>query len=325
MEHPRYITVEVPAKINLQLAVGPVREDGYHEVVTVYLAVSIVDRVRASTADAVTVEVVGPQADRVPADGSNLAVRAARLLAERAGVSYGARLWIDKRIPVAGGMAGGSADAAAALIACNHLWDLGLGKDELVEIGAELGSDVPFSLLGGAAVGTGRGERLRPLDAERVFTWVLVPADGGLATPAVYAECDRIREETGVVPAPPRADEDLIAALAKGDAHALGRALANDLEPAALRLNPSLARTLATGRELGALGGLVSGSGPTCVFLAEDSHHGAALSEAFTAAGHPAIHARGPVHGPVVIDDGRYPGDDRWFGSMALADSLGER
>lgn len=325
MEQPRYVTVEVPAKVNLQLAVGPVREDGYHEVVTVYLAVSIFDRVRASTAGTVTVEVVGPQADRVPVDEGNLAVRAARLLAERAGVTSGARLWIRKEIPVAGGMAGGSADAAAALVACDRLWNLGLTPGELMELGAELGSDVPFALHGGVALGSGRGERLRPLRAGRTFGWVLVPAEGGLSTPAVYAECDRIRAETGWRPVPPRADEKLIAALERGDAPALGHALANDLEPAALRLDPALARTLAAGRRLGALGALVSGSGPTCAFLAEDVAHAAALSRALTAAGHPAIHAGGPAPGPRVVDDGHYADDAAWHAATAITDSLGGR
>ena len=325
MEQPRYVSVEVPAKVNLQLAVGPVREDGYHEVVTVYLAVSIRDLVRASTADTVTVEVTGRQADRVPTDDTNLAVRAARLLAERAGIRAGARLWIDKRIPVAGGMAGGSANAAAALVACDRLWDLGLGREELMALGAELGSDVPFVLHGGVALGSGRGERLRPLAAGRAFGWVLVPAEGGLSTPAVYRECDRIREETGWRPVPPRADDKLIAALERGDAAALGAALANDLEPAALRLDPALARTLAAGRELGALGALVSGSGPTCAFLAEDVAHAAALSKALTEAGYPAIAAAGPAEGPRVIDDGRYPDDAAWRAAPAVADSLDTR
>lgn len=318
----RYVTVEAPAKINLRLAVGPVRADGYHEVLTVYFAVGIRDRLRASAADDLTVEVVGRQAELVPVDSSNLAVRAARLLAERAGVRAGAHLRIDKRIPVAGGMAGGSADAAAALVACDRLWNLNLGRDALIELGAELGSDVPFAVHGGVALGSGRGERLDPLPTRHVFDWVLVPAEGGLSTPAVYAECDRIREETGWEPVPPRVEEELISALERGDAAALGRALANDLQPAALRLNPALEATLRTGRELGALGALVSGSGPTCAFLAADGAHAAALCKGFAEAGHTAIHGTGPAPGPRVVDDGRYPDEAAWCAAFPAADSL---
>lgn len=326
MEQPRYVTVDVPAKINLRLAVGPVRADGYHEVVTVYCSVSLYDRLRASTAGEITVEVVGPQAALVPLDGSNLAVRAARLLAERAGVASGARLWIDKGIPVAGGMAGGSADAAAALLACHRLWDLDLDRDELLGIAAELGSDVPFALHGFLAVGTGRGERLRPLEAAARLHWVVVPSGGeGLSTPAVYAACDRIREETGWTPEPPRADDDLVGALREGDVPGVARALANDLEPAALRLNPALARTLDAGRAAGALAAMVSGSGPTCLFLAADGRHATAVAEALTAAGYAPVLAAGPVPGPAVVDDGRYPGDEAWHKAMSAADYLGER
>lgn len=151
------VTVRVPAKVNLQLAVGPLRDDGYHDLVNVFHAVSIFDEVTATAETGMSVRVEGEGADQVPDDDDNLAIRAALALAGHAGRSYGVNLVIRKAIPVAGGMAGGSADAAAALVACNELWGLGLPTEDLLEIAADLGSDVPFALLGGTAVGTGRG------------------------------------------------------------------------------------------------------------------------------------------------------------------------
>ncbi|GIH72300.1 4-(cytidine 5'-diphospho)-2-C-methyl-D-erythritol kinase [Sphaerimonospora thailandensis] len=283
----RAITVRVPAKVNLQLAVGPLREDGYHDLVNVFHAVSLFDEVTAAEPGdlgdpgrPIKVTVRGESAAEVPADDGNLAVRAAQALARSAGRSYRADLVIDKAIPVAGGMAGGSADAAAALVACNELWGLGLPVEDLMEIAADIGSDVPFALLGGTAVGTGRGERLTPLETAGVFHWVFALADGGLSTPRVYGECDRLREARGIGAPQPTVSESLLAALREGDAKELGRALCNDLQPAALSLRPSLARTLEVGLELGALGAIVSGSGPTCAFLAESQAHAADLAAA---------------------------------------------
>ncbi|MFC4910982.1 4-(cytidine 5'-diphospho)-2-C-methyl-D-erythritol kinase [Actinomadura gamaensis] len=302
------VTVRVPAKVNLQLGVGPLRDDGYHDLVNVFHAVSLFDEVTAVPADApsVTVE-AAPDAQvaiqNVPLDGGNLAMRAARLLAERAGVEPNVELRIRKAIPVAGGMAGGSADAAAALLACARLWKADLLLPALPELGAEIGSDVPFALLGESAIGLGRGERLTPLETSGTFHWVFATADGGLSTPAVYAECDRLREARGErVPWPPAYDE-LAKALAAGDARALGAALANDLQPAALSLRPSLRRTLDAGRELGALGSLVSGSGPTTAFLAESAEHAAGLAAALAGAGvaKQVVRAYGPVPGATVV------------------------
>ncbi|GAA0399717.1 4-(cytidine 5'-diphospho)-2-C-methyl-D-erythritol kinase [Microbispora corallina] len=303
------VTVRVPAKVNLQLAVGPLREDGYHDLVNVFHAVSLFDEVTASEpadGDAgeapLRVRVEGESAGEVPAGDDNLAVRAARALARWAGRSYRADLLIRKSIPVAGGMAGGSADAAAALVACNELWGLGLPLGDLMEIGADIGSDVPFALLGGTAVGTGRGERLTPLPTSGVFHWVFALAGGGLSTPRVYGECDRLREEAGGPVPLPTASDDLLAALRKGDPHALGRALTNDLQPAALELRPALAATLDAGRAAGALGALVSGSGPTCAFLAESAEHAAALAKWIEVADdcRSAVTASGPVPGASV-------------------------
>ncbi|MEV7007153.1 4-(cytidine 5'-diphospho)-2-C-methyl-D-erythritol kinase [Streptosporangium sp. NPDC051022] len=297
------VTVRVPAKVNLQLAVGPLRDDGFHDLVNVFHAVSIFDEVTAVAETGMSVRVEGESADQVPEDDDNLAIQAALALARHAGRPYGVSLVIRKSIPVAGGMAGGSADAAAALVACNELWGLGLPIEDLLEIAADLGSDVPFALLGGTAVGTGRGERLTPLPVGGTFHWVFALADGGLSTAKVYAECDRMREATGEKVAWPQASEPLLAALREGDPKALGAELVNDLQPAAVMLRRSLTRTLDAGREHGALGALVSGSGPTCAFLADSEAHAAELALALRGAGvaRDVITAHGPVPGPTVV------------------------
>jgi 4-diphosphocytidyl-2-C-methyl-D-erythritol kinase len=306
------VRVRVPAKVNLQLGVGPIREDGYHDLVNVFHAVSLFDELTAEPADGLELAVeAAPYSrvaiGRVPADARNLAARAAVLVASRLGVEPRVRLRIRKAIPVAGGMAGGSADAAAALVACARLWDdrerPALTRDDLMEMGAELGSDVPFALLGGTAIGVGRGERLTPALTRGTFHWVFATADGGLSTPEVYAECDRLREAAGESAPRPSVAEDLMTALATGDAKALGAALANDLQPAALALRPSLARTLNAGRDLGAIGALVSGSGPTCAFLAETDEDAADLAAALDGAGvaEQIVRAQGPVPGATVL------------------------
>jgi 4-diphosphocytidyl-2-C-methyl-D-erythritol kinase len=296
------VTVRAPAKVNLELAVGGPRPDGFHELATVFHAVSLYDDVTAVPARGVTVTVEGPQADQVPLDRSNLAVRAARLLGRRVGVSDGVHLHIRKGIPVAGGMAGGSADAAAALLACDLLWHTGMSRDELRALAAELGSDVPFALLGGTAIGTGRGERLTPALARGEYHWVVALSSGQLSTPAVYAEIDRLR--AGRVLPRPRVSDRMMQALRRGDPQALGMAMSNDLQPAALSLDPRLERTLEVGEEYGALGSLVSGSGPTVVLLAKDHEHALDLSAALTAARvvTQVRLVRGPVHGAKVLE-----------------------
>ncbi|MFF4449432.1 4-(cytidine 5'-diphospho)-2-C-methyl-D-erythritol kinase [Streptomyces sp. NPDC001502] len=280
--HQASVTVRVPAKVNVQLAVGAVRPDGFHDLANVFLAVSLYDEVTATPADTLTITCTGPDADQVPLDRTNLAARAAEILAARAGIEPAVHLHIAKNIPVAGGMAGGSADGAAALLACDTLWGLDTPRAELLDICAELGSDVPFSLVGGAALGTGRGELLTPVGAG-TFHWVFAVADGGLSTPAVFREFDRLTADTAV-PAP-EASPALLAALASGDADALGATLANDLQAAALSLRPQLARTLAAGVDGGALAALVSGSGPTTAFLAADEEAAAKVAAALEASG----------------------------------------
>ncbi|MEO3812078.1 4-(cytidine 5'-diphospho)-2-C-methyl-D-erythritol kinase [Sphaerisporangium sp. B11E5] len=308
------VTVRVPAKVNLQLAVGPRRDDGFHDLVNVFQAVSLFDEVTASTGPGVgepvtvgdvtaRVSVEGEAAGQVPLDENNLAVRAALAAGARAGRPVDVALHIRKAIPVAGGMAGGSADAAAALVACDELWGLALPRDELMEIAADLGSDVPFALLGGTAVGTGRGEKLTALPGTGEYHWVFALADTGLSTAKVYAECDRLREATGDLAAWPEISERLLAALEAGDAKELGESLANDLQPAAVLLHRPLSRTLSAGRDHGALGALVSGSGPTCAFLAGSPDHAQELALALTAVGvcRATVTAHGPVPGATVI------------------------
>ncbi|MGO8887038.1 MAG: 4-(cytidine 5'-diphospho)-2-C-methyl-D-erythritol kinase [Streptosporangiaceae bacterium] len=289
------VTVRVPAKVNLQLAVGPPRPDGYHDLVTVFHAVSLFDEVTVSPADRTTVQVTGEGADAVPRGSANLAVKAVtaleRALRPRGRGKLAAAVSIRKRIPVAAGLAGGSADAAAALLACNELWRAGLSVAELSDIAAGLGSDVPFALAGGTAIGQGRGELLTTALVAGTYHWVLAFAAGALATPEVYAACDRLRAGRGTSsgaarrvpePAPSTA---LMAALRSGDAAAVGPLLANDLQPAAVSLMPELRRTLTAGREHGALGAIVSGSGPTCAFLAADARAARELAVSLTGAG----------------------------------------
>ncbi|MGW7046796.1 4-(cytidine 5'-diphospho)-2-C-methyl-D-erythritol kinase [Streptomyces avermitilis] len=295
------VTVRVPAKVNVQLAVGGARPDGFHDLANVFLAVGLYDEVTATPADELRITCEGPDAGQVPLDRTNLAARAAIALAARHGLAPDVHLHIAKDIPVAGGMAGGSADAAGALLACDTLWGTNASRDELLGICAELGSDVPFSLVGGAALGTGRGERLRALEVGGTFHWVFAVADGGLSTPAVYGEFDRLNE--GVRVPEPVASQELLDALAKGDAVALAAAVSNDLQPAALSLFPSLSDTLEAGRAAGALAALVSGSGPTTAFLARDADGAAAVAQALLASGtcRTARVAPSPAPGATVL------------------------
>ncbi len=347
------VTARVPAKLNLQLAVGPPRADGYHDLVTVFHAVSLFDEVTVEPAGRDTVTVTGEGAGDVPHDGDNLALRAVKALrakAHGAGRAAGVRVTISKRIPVAAGLAGGSADAAAALVACNELWAAGLSLSQLSEVAATIGSDAAFALLGGTAVGRGRGERLTPALAPATqYHWVLAFAEGQLSTPKVYAALDRLRsshagagrppargsgeyggaespsqrgsggmgppgKESGGVPGgrPPRAstaprhpdlDAKLMSALRSGDAALLGRALSNDLQPAALSLFPALRKTLAAGLELGALGAIVAGSGPTCAFLTANAERALELAVSLSGAGVCRSVARvaGPAPGAGVV------------------------
>ena len=300
--HSGPVRVRVPAKINLHLGVGPLRPDGYHELNTIYHAIGLFDELTARQGDTLALTMEGEGAGSLALDESNLIIRAARALAARTRVPAHARLHLRKSIPLAAGLAGGSADAAATLIACDLLWGTGMSRDELAEVGATLGSDVPFLLHGGTALGTGHGESVSPILARpTTWHWVVALADGGLSTPEVYAKLDALRNS----PFPPKAlagADELMGALRQRDPAVLGAALGNDLQPAALALRPELAAVLAAGRDAGALAGLVSGSGPTCVFLASDAGHAERLAAAVNAAEvcREALAARGPMPGARV-------------------------
>ena len=290
-----------PAKLNLHLSVGLPRPDGFHELTTVFHAVSLLDEVEVRRDADLHVEVHGEGAADVPTDDTNLALRAVRLLAARTGQDAAVAVVLRKGIPVAGGCAGGSADAAATLVACDALWGTRLSREELAGLGAELGSDVPFSLHGGTALGTGRGEVLTPVLGQGTYAWVLALADGGLSTPEVYGELDRQRERGPVALAGDPAE--VLAALRSADPVAVGRALSSDLQPAAIALRPGLRRVLSAGRELGAIGGVVSGSGPTVALLARDAGSADDLAARLSAEGvcRSVRRADGPVTGARVV------------------------
>ena len=309
MGEPASVRVRTPGKINVSLKVGPPRPDGYHSVASVYLAVSLFEEVTATAlaGDEVRLSISNPDGrvpvEGIPLDGTNLAARAARAVAARAGRPHaGVHLHIAKRVPVAGGMGGGSADAAAALVACNELWQAELTGGDLAELAAELGADVPFALMGGAAAGLGVGDRLTAVPAPHPLHWVLVPATYGLSTPQVYAAVDSLRAGTGI-PEPEAVDPRILDALAAGNTAALSGVLENDLQPAALQLAPELEAVLAAGTRSGALAGMVSGSGPTLAFLASNEHHAAALAAALRGEGHSALAVYGPAPGAVVLPE----------------------
>ncbi|WP_197283544.1 4-(cytidine 5'-diphospho)-2-C-methyl-D-erythritol kinase [Mycobacterium sp. Marseille-P9652] len=295
------VTVRVPGKVNLYLAVGDRRDDGYHELTTVFQAVSLLDEVTVRNADVLSLELVGEGADKLPTDERNLAWQAAELMAEHVGRAPDVSILIDKSIPVAGGMAGGSADAAAVLVAMNSLWELNVPRRDLRMLAARLGSDVPFALHGGTALGTGRGEELATVLSRNTFHWVLAFADGELLTPAVFAELDRLREAKN----PPRlaAPGPVLAALAAGDAAQLAPLLGNELQAAAVSLNPKLRRTLRAGKQAGALAGIVSGSGPTCAFLCPSAAAAVDVGTELSGAGvcRTVRVATGPVAGARVV------------------------
>lgn len=293
--------MQAPAKINLHLGVGPVRADGFHPLATAYQAISLTSRVTARVADAwglTCTGLDGVDVTEVPLDDTNLAMRAARLLAAHAGVDRPVALHLDKGIPVAGGLAGGSADAAATLLACATLWQLELSAGDLARLAAELGSDVPFGLVGGSAAGHGRGELVTPLRDRGRYDWVVLTFDFGVSTPAAYAEFDRLH--AGIHVPDPEIPEPLVDALARGSVRDLAEALGNDLHPATLRLRPELAEPLRAGLEASALAALVSGSGPTCLFLAEDRDHAERVATALATYGRTRI-AHGPVSGATVL------------------------
>ncbi|MBC7463881.1 MAG: 4-(cytidine 5'-diphospho)-2-C-methyl-D-erythritol kinase [Actinobacteria bacterium] len=302
---PSSVLVRVPAKINLQLSVGPKEDDGYHGIVTVFQSISLYDDVKVSLAEAgsgIRVDIAGDHTHGVPIDDSNLSTRAAFLMCERYDLPTDLKIEIVKSIPVAGGLAGGSADAAATILALDSLFELALSRDEMHAIGAPIGSDVPFMLNGGTAVGRGRGDQITAALSRGSYHWVLALSSIGLSTPAVYGECDRLR--AGMQVAEPHVNDKVLQALLAADPVALGKTLVNDLQPASCSLRPALRLILDVGDEYGALGSIVSGSGPTVAFLVSDEDHGLDLAVALTSSGvvGSVTRVNGPVSGAKVTE-----------------------
>jgi 4-diphosphocytidyl-2-C-methyl-D-erythritol kinase len=298
------VTVRVPAKVNLQLAVGPREADGYHNLVSIFQAISIYDDVtisKTAPGSGITIEITGDHTHGVPGNSTNLAVKAAQLIADEYDFAVDIHIAVNKSIPVAGGMAGGSADAAAVIVGLNELFDLEMSREEMLEFGSQLGSDVPFMITGGTAIGQGRGDQLTAALSRGTYHWVLALSTVGLSTPAVYQECDRLR--AGLDIAAPQTSDALMQSLLSADPKAVGLALQNDLQSAACSLRPALTLVLDVGEEYGALGAIVSGSGPTVAFLVGDEEQGLDLAVALTSSGVVGSVARayGPVPGAKVI------------------------
>ena len=298
------VTVRVPAKVNLQLSVGPKEADGYHNLVSVFQAISIFDDITIKLGEpgsGLTISVTGDQTHGVPADANNLAAKAVSLISKEYDLTVDAHIEIKKSIPVAGGMAGGSADAAGTIIGIDYLYSLDMTREEMIEIAAKIGSDVPFMLSGGTAIGTGHGDQLTAALSRGTYHWVLAVSTVGLSTPAVYAECDRLRGELEIVE--PQTNEALMQSLLAADASGVGAALVNDLQLAACSLRPAIRLVLDVGQEYGALGAIVSGSGPTVAFIVEDQDSGLDLAVALTSSGvvGSVVQAYGPVAGAKVI------------------------
>ncbi len=298
-----HVTVRAAAKVNLHLGVGRPRPDGYHPLATVYQTLSLHDDVTVTTSAEWSVELVCEDdidRDGFPLGEDNIVVQAGRLLATHHREARAATVRVRKSIPIAGGLAGGSANAAAALVALDRLWNLETSDEDLLALAAQLGSDVPFALLGGTALGLGRGEVVMPLLDEGTRWWVVVPARTGLSTPQVYRHFDRLRPDA---PEQVEVPESLLAALQDPDSRVLAAALRNDLEPAALDLRPELGELIAAGEGAGALRGIVSGSGPTCLFLCADRGAADRVRTTLLEGGqHRVFVALGPVAGSHVVE-----------------------
>ena len=300
------VTVKVPAKINLQLSVGPLNPDGFHEVVSVFQAVSLFDEVKISKAkpgSGLALKFSGNNAAKdLPTNSENLAWQAAESIAKKFNISSDLLIEVKKEIPVAGGMAGGSANAAAVIVGLDALFDLKISRAEQMTLGSTLGSDVPFSIMGNVAIGRGRGDQLNSVLSRGTYMWVLAFSNQGLSTPAVYKECDRLRSGMNITN--PSVSDSLLQALVNSDAKALGKALVNDLQAAACSLKPALRMILEVGNEYGALGSIVSGSGPTVAFLVSDPDHALDLTVALSGSGvvSNAISVNAPVPGAKIIE-----------------------
>jgi 4-diphosphocytidyl-2-C-methyl-D-erythritol kinase len=303
------ITASAPGKTNLFFAVGPLQADGFHEVASVYLALDLREEVTVTPAEAWSVSVTGnvsvDQLASVPTGSDNLVVKAAHLVAKLAGSdAQPVAFAIDKHVPVAGGMGGGSADAAAALVAINALWCTGI--ESRLHESVELGADVPFAVSGGIAVGLGRGEKLTPIKSVPDLHLVLVTSNEGLSTPAVYKRLDELRAAQGIDPTKAPAAEvtdELLDALQSGNPAKIAVLLKNDLQAAALDLRPDLKNTISDGLAAGAITGFVSGSGPTIAFLVADANSADEIAQKLHARGHDAIATSGPAAGAFIREE----------------------
>jgi 4-diphosphocytidyl-2-C-methyl-D-erythritol kinase len=259
----RRLLLNAAAKVNLVLEVLGKRDDGYHELVTVMQTVDLSDRITLEDADILELRSNAPD---VPADGRNLALKAATALRDAAGVTGGARITLDKRIPVAAGLGGGSADAAAVLLGLNRLWQLRWPVARLDEVATGLGMDVPFFLRGGTALATGRGERIERLRG-RSLGLVLVNPRFAVSTAEMYARVTPAMYTDG------RHAKTLCGGLGGRSPARLAASLYNGLQEAAVAAHPPIGRMRAALLAAGALGALMSGSGPTVFGVARSFEH----------------------------------------------------
>lgn len=298
-------------KINLFFKVGPLQENGYHQVASLYQAVNLPETVIAEVAPdwevAVTGNIDASHLKGVPTNRNNLVVKAAKAAGAALRFKRVPRLsfTIHKNVPVAGGMGGGSADAAAAILAAESAWGRKLSTAERFSVAAELGADVPFSMLGGSAIGVGTGHELDPIEQRSVLHWILVPNDFGLSTPAVYAELDRLRDMRGDNPKwvpEAQVNQLLVEALRQGaGAEDIAPLLHNDLQEAAVSLRPELQDILDLEERAMALRAIISGSGPTIAMLARDANDAHAIASRLQTFGQQAIVTTSPAGGAQLV------------------------
>lgn len=299
---------DAPGKVNLFFKVGPIKDDGFHDVASLYLAVDLRETVTAQISTDYSVKVSGSLGDfqllGVPTDESNLVVKVAKQIKAEAGTTeaINVALGIDKHVPVAGGMGGGSADAAAALVAVNELLRAGLPAERLHEIAATLGSDVPFALAGGAAIGVGKGDVLTTVDGVAPIHLVLILDDQGLSTPQVYKRLDELRAAREEHTESPEINRNIIRALQNGNPFEIAELLHNDLEEAAISLRPDLKIKMTTALQHGAIRTMVSGSGPTVLALAASEVAAMQIARSLTELGYKAIATSGPAVGTKLVD-----------------------
>jgi 4-diphosphocytidyl-2-C-methyl-D-erythritol kinase len=299
---------DAPGKVNLFFKVGPLNDDGFHDVASLYLAVNLRETVTAQISTDYTVKVAGSLGDfqllAVPTDETNLVVKVAGRIKAEAGTPEAIKvaLGIDKHVPVAGGMGGGSADAAAALVAVNALLRAEVSPERLHDIAATLGSDVPFALAGGAAIGVGKGDVLTAVEGVAPIHLVLILDDQGLSTPAVYKRLDELRDQREEQAESPEINRNIIRALQNGNPFEIAELLHNDLEEAAISLRPDLRIKMTTALQHGAIRVMVSGSGPTILALAASEVAAMQIARSLNELGYNAIATSGPAIGTQLVD-----------------------